>query len=80
MGEEAASTRRGLEAKRQHKLITKANALSYAVSVDPSKQDQTAANRIARIFKAHGWVRARHRVNGERLWHYRPPLGDGHAT
>ena len=65
-----------------HKLITKENALSFAVNVDPSKHDQTAANRISRIFKAHGWVRARNRVNGVRIWHYRPPLGEGtrHVT
>jgi predicted P-loop ATPase len=44
-----------------------------ALNLPSERRDQGAANRVARIFKAHGWQRVQRRVNGERTWIYEPP-------
>jgi Virulence-associated protein E len=41
------------------------------------RQDQTAANRVARIFKAAGWIKQQVRRDGTRAWVYAPPSEPG---
>ena len=53
--------------------VTIADALSYGVGLDLDRRDQSDENRVARIFKAHGWERFQRRVGTSRVWHYRRP-------
>ena len=53
--------------------VTIAEALTYAVGLELDRRDQGDENRVARIFKAHGWERVQLRVAGSRVWHYRRP-------
>ena len=53
--------------------VTIADALHYAVGLELGRRTQADENRVARIFKAHGWERVQLRVAGERVWHYRRP-------
>jgi predicted P-loop ATPase len=41
------------------------------LGVDPAKQDQAAANRVARCLKGAGWERFRKRGGGTSSWRYR---------
>jgi predicted P-loop ATPase len=41
------------------------------LGVEPAKQDQAGANRIARCLKAAGWERFRFGPRGSRSWRYR---------
>ena len=43
------------------------------LKVPVERQDQVAANRVSRIFKAHGWERFQYRIGGSRVWGYRRP-------
>jgi predicted P-loop ATPase len=53
--------------------VTIGDALHYAVGLELGRRTQGDENRVARIFKAHGWERVQLRVAGERVWHYRRP-------
>ena len=53
--------------------VTIGDALQYAIGLELERRTQADENRIARIFKAHGWERVQLRVAGERVWHYRRP-------
>jgi predicted P-loop ATPase len=58
-------------AEMQTGRVTREAAL-VVVGVPKERQDQIAANRIARIFRTHGWVRQRETV-GKREWGYVRP-------
>jgi predicted P-loop ATPase len=45
------------------------------LGVTPDRQDQSSANRVARIFRAAGWERVQRRVHGNRTWLYERPGG-----
>jgi hypothetical protein len=78
-------------AGRQFGPVTIAEALT-AIGLDLERRDQVAANRVARIFRAHGWERRQGRFGTTRVWHYWPPgaspvspvgggeTGDGNAA
>jgi hypothetical protein len=41
------------------------------LGMDVAKQDQTAANRVARSLKSGGWQRYRERIGKTLKWRYR---------
>ncbi len=43
----------------------------WDLGVDTAKQDQVAANRVARCLKAGGWKRVNAGTRGAREWRYR---------
>ena len=53
--------------------VTIAEVLHHAIGLELERRDQVHENRVARIFKAHGWERVQLRVAGDRVWHYRRP-------
>jgi predicted P-loop ATPase len=47
----------------------------FRLGIETARQDQTAANRVARCLKAAGWEKKRQRLTGEGLrWRYRKVL------
>ena len=61
-------------ARAQTSGVTVQETLANAIGMDLDRVTQNDSNRVARIFKSHGWERKQGRIAGTRVWQYhRPP-------